>query len=364
MFSLLSFLQSQLFQSSFHLLNTVIFIPPPPPLPSYLLSAVVFIPLPHPFFFFILCSYLFISLPPSPTSSSLFSAVTFPPGLVLLYLCSYLYPPPPPPPPALFFFTLCSYLYSPPLPPALFFFTLCSYLYSPPPPPCSSLLSAVIFIPPPPRLVLLYSLQLSLFPPPHLVLLYSLQLSLSPPPRLVLLYSLQLSLSPPPPPCSSLLSAIIFIPPPPHHLVLYSLQLSLSPPTLLLFTLCSYLSFYDHLPQSSFSAELAALPVGRPPHVRSAAPSQGAGERTGLGRWTLSGSVCTWTGREFRERWDTIQYLWGQYIVQELCESRGGRPGLSVLTSLLVSVDVKFYWTVLRHWSQLVPNMSTDIWGH
>ena len=48
-------------------------------------------------------------------------------------------------------------------------------------------------------------------------------------------------------------------------------------------------------------------------------------------------------------------------IVQELCESRGGRPGLSVLTNLLVSVDVKIYCTVLRHWSQLVPNMSTDI---
>ena len=30
-------------------------------------------------------------------------------------------------------------------------------------------------------------------------------------------------------------------------------------------------------------------------------------------------------------------------IVQELCESRGGRPGQSVLTSLLVSVDVKLY---------------------
>ena len=30
-------------------------------------------------------------------------------------------------------------------------------------------------------------------------------------------------------------------------------------------------------------------------------------------------------------------------IVQELCESRGGRPGLSVRTSLLVSVDVKLY---------------------
>ena len=31
------------------------------------------------------------------------------------------------------------------------------------------------------------------------------------------------------------------------------------------------------------------------------------------------------------------------HIVQELCESRGGRPGLSVLTNLLVSVDVKIY---------------------
>ena len=30
-------------------------------------------------------------------------------------------------------------------------------------------------------------------------------------------------------------------------------------------------------------------------------------------------------------------------IVQQLCESRGGRPGLSVLMSLLVSVDVKNY---------------------
>ena len=30
-------------------------------------------------------------------------------------------------------------------------------------------------------------------------------------------------------------------------------------------------------------------------------------------------------------------------IVQELSESRGGRPELSVLTSILVSVDVKLY---------------------
>jgi len=49
---------------------------------------------------------------------------------------------------------------------------------------------------------------------------------------------------------------------------------------------------------------------------------------------------------------------------KELCESRGGHPGLSVLTSLMVSVDVQQHWTMLMHWSQLVTNMSTDIWWH
>ena len=48
---------------------------------------------------------------------------------------------------------------------------------------------------------------------------------------------------------------------------------------------------------------------------------------------------------------DTVSWLVGvqikviatSIIVQELCESRGGRPELSVLTNLLVSVDVKNY---------------------
>ena len=36
-------------------------------------------------------------------------------------------------------------------------------------------------------------------------------------------------------------------------------------------------------------------------------------------------------------------FKYRRHIVQELCESRGGRPGLSVLTNLPVSVDVKQY---------------------
>ena len=42
---------------------------------------------------------------------------------------------------------------------------------------------------------------------------------------------------------------------------------------------------------------------------------------------------------------------------QELCESRGGRPGLNKPYGF--PVDVKRHWTMLTHWSQFVPNMST-----
>ena len=53
------------------------------------------------------------------------------------------------------------------------------------------------------------------------------------------------------------------------------------------------------------------------------------------------------TEGEHRERWDSVSGFIkaGRRAqtarVQELCESRGGRPGLSVLTSLMVFVDVK-----------------------
>ena len=49
--------------------------------------------------------------------------------------------------------------------------------------------------------------------------------------------------------------------------------------------------------------------------------------------WRLRDGYISWKG----------EYTLRVYIVQELCESRGGRPGLSVLTSLLASVDVKIY---------------------
>ena len=58
--------------------------------------------------------------------------------------------------------------------------------------------------------------------------------------------------------------------------------------------------------------------------------------------------VCGGGGREgvARPRNPTLKRPrrpWTTATVQELCECRGGRPGLSVLTSLLVSVDVKLY---------------------
>ena len=44
-----------------------------------------------------------------------------------------------------------------------------------------------------------------------------------------------------------------------------------------------------------------------------------------------------------------------------LASSPAGRSQVSVSS---MTVDVKLYWTMLRHWSQFVPNMSTDIYGH
>ena len=55
---------------------------------------------------------------------------------------------------------------------------------------------------------------------------------------------------------------------------------------------------------------------------------------------------------------DFFNLLCSCFRIQELCESRGGRPGLPVLMSLMVSVEVKQHWTMHTHWSQFVPNMS------
>ena len=51
--------------------------------------------------------------------------------------------------------------------------------------------------------------------------------------------------------------------------------------------------------------------------------------------------TLTWHASKYKVHKPHHGYI--LYIVQELCESRGGHPGLSVLTSLLVSVDEKLY---------------------
>ena len=68
---------------------------------------------------------------------------------------------------------------------------------------------------------------------------------------------------------------------------------------------------------------------------------------------SLNGEKLELTGGGGGGGGDDYNYgqLLGPVIVQELCESRGGRPGLSVLTSLLVSVDVK---AILNHASAVV----------
>ena len=68
-----------------------------------------------------------------------------------------------------------------------------------------------------------------------------------------------------------------------------------------------------------------------------------------LGRTAQDGHLDYHTAPELCYTWSKDQpfiariALCTVFIVQELCENRGGRPELSVLTSLLVSVDVKNY---------------------
>ena len=53
--------------------------------------------------------------------------------------------------------------------------------------------------------------------------------------------------------------------------------------------------------------------------------------------------------------------------VQELCESRGGRPGLSVLISLTLSVDVKQHTlraSLSGTFLQTLPDLVSPLKGH
>ena len=71
--------------------------------------------------------------------------------------------------------------------------------------------------------------------------------------------------------------------------------------------------------------------------------------------WLTTTLLSPWKSETKRKT--GMQWIWGgasavyknrcglsvMIIVQELCESQGGHPGLSVLTGLLVPVDVKIY---------------------
>ena len=70
---------------------------------------------------------------------------------------------------------------------------------------------------------------------------------------------------------------------------------------------------------------------------------------------------CPWTGSVLGSK----PHLFRHKLSGAVWKSRWPScPGLPVLTSLVVSVNVKQQWTVLRHWSQFVPYMSTDIRSH
>ena len=79
------------------------------------------------------------------------------------------------------------------------------------------------------------------------------------------------------------------------------------------------------------------------PGLLSEFASQGVKQTGEVGKRRKGGRKLGWGGRgEGNNYFKCSQRHGYTNIVQGLCESRGP-PGLSVLTSLLVSVDVKLY---------------------
>ena len=104
---------------------------------------------------------------------------------------------------------------------------------------------------------------------------------------------------------------------------------------------------------TKWRAMLATLTRRRLPEVHTFAIIAAIGQKNGAYFVCV---CCTGTWRNLlcrTQNWTITRCFFDlkSLIVPELCESRGGRPGLAVLTSLLVSVDVKLYRTMLRHWS-------------
>ena len=89
--------------------------------------------------------------------------------------------------------------------------------------------------------------------------------------------------------------------------------------------------------------------------------------------WKVAGSNPCWNGgRIFFSRVDFLCWLLFRYPFHPRVTTVARKKSRSFCQKCRWQVTAKhaytlrcgFYWTVLRHWSQLVPNMSNDIWGH
>ena len=86
--------------------------------------------------------------------------------------------------------------------------------------------------------------------------------------------------------------------------------------------------------------------------------------------WKVAGSNPCWNGgRIFFSRVDFLCWLLFRYPFHPRVTTVARKKSRSFCQKCRWQVTAKTrihltYWTVLRHWSQLVPNMSNDIWGH
>ena len=87
--------------------------------------------------------------------------------------------------------------------------------------------------------------------------------------------------------------------------------------------------------------------------------------------WKVAGSNPCWNGgRIFFSRVDFLCWLLIRYPFHPRVTTVARKKSRSFCQKCRLQLNTHtpyicgFYWTVLRHWSQLVPNISNDIWGH
>ena len=163
---------------------------------------------------------------------------------------------------------------------------------------------------------------------------------------------------------------ILFWNPQPHFLD-HDMQCLRPLPVQLCRSLCGVIYLFSFLPIYFFTWNQWYIMANTLKMLTGAGIAQWLEHRTR--DWKVAGSNPCWNGgRIFFSRVDFLCWLLFRYPFHPRVTTVARKKSRSFCQKCRWQVTAKHAYTlhmwillnVLRHWSQLVPNMSNDIWGH